>query len=283
MNTTTYQGVVVGWNTVELWKSFHDGESYWPVEGQSASQISDGLIQELSLEVGDRLLIHELPGGDLGLSWDFRTDPRLSYKPDSKLHVPLASLDDLRRTISYFRDREMSSDNWYVYETMKMKSKMGPRERYLRRSCAVPDTVGFGALRGILTGQTDQSREELPPLKPMTDGSFTATKDRLAELEARVDYLIREWEMMNDQLCDPLLDCDTANMILERYMNIAAQLSKCRQERDDVVSLMERWNAVIEQIMKTSESGKSLFTLDSIDTLPLRQTGMKEYLEWLEE
>jgi hypothetical protein len=265
MQTTTYQGVVVGWNTVEMWKSFHDGENYWPVSAQSISQISDELIQQLSLEVGDRLLIHELPGGELvGLSWDFKTDPRLSYKPDSKLHVPLVHVVELRRSISYFREKDINSDNWYVYEVMKMKSPMGPRERYLRRSCNVPDTVGFGSLRGILTGQSDQSREELPPLKPMTNGSYTGTKARLAELESRVDYLIREWEMMNDQLCDPLLDCDTANMLLERYMKIAAELTKCRQERDEMVLLMEQWNKVVKQSRWTNLFGKSLFTWDSI-------------------
>jgi len=236
--------------------------------------LSPDLIHRLSLNDGDTLTIHEMPSGGW-VEWDWRHDSRLSLDSGGTLYGLSMYAKELKNEIGYFRWHGMSVMSkplsLYAFEVIKMKSensKMGQTERSLRRSCDVQDTVGFGELRGILTGVVDQSRPELPELEPMPNGDYMTMKDRVAQLEARFAYLFREWDMMNDQLCDPTLDCDSANMIMVRYLKVAAELEKCRQEKESGKRLMERREKVIEEIMKNTKSSGKLFTWDSIGVLP---------------
>jgi len=260
MNLATYRGLVSSHNRgmVVCFKT----AAHWA--------LSPDLIHRLSLDHGDILLVHQMPPRGFQ-EWDWPHDSRLSLDSGGKLYGLSVNAKELGNQIGYFKWLGINPESLYAFEVIKMKtqgSKMGPTERSLRRSCDVQDTVGFGELRGILTGETDQSRPELPELEPMPNGDYMAMKDRVAQLEARFAYLFNEWDKMNDQLCDPTLDCDSANMIMVRYLKVAAELEKCRVEKESGQRLMERWDKVIEEIMKNTKSSGKLFTWDSIGVLP---------------
>jgi len=53
-----------------------------------------------------------------------------------------------------------------------------------------------------------------------------------------------------------------------RYLKVAAELEKCRQEKESGKRLMEQREKVIEEIMKNTKSSGKLFTWDSIGVLP---------------
>ena len=263
MNLATYRGLLSSHNRGMV-ISFGLG-GHWA--------LSPELIHRLSLDDGDTLVVHEMPPRGFQ-EWDWPHDSRLSLDSGGTLYGLSVNAKELGNQIGYFKWLGINPESLYAFEVIKMKSqgsKMGPTERSLRRSCDVQDTVGFGELRGILTGDIDQSRPklaELAELEPMLDGTFM--KDRLVQLEERFVYLFREWDMMNDQLCDPTLDCDSANMIMVRYLKVAAELEKCRVEKESGQRLMERWEKVIDEIMKNTKSNNSgkLFTWDSISVLP---------------
>ena len=275
MNLATYRGLLSSHNRgmVVCFKT----AAHWA--------LSPDLIHRLSLDDGDTLVVHEMPPRGLQ-EWDWIHASRFLDGPydyheaekilDSggTLYGLSVNAKELGNQIGYFKWLGINPESLYAFEVIKMKSqgsKMGPTERSLRRSCDVQDTVGFGELRGILTGDIDQSRPklaELAELEPMLDGTFM--KDRLVQLEERFVYLFREWDMMNDQLCDPTLDCDSANMIMVRYLKVAAELEKCLVEKESGQRMMERWEKVIDEIMKNTKSNNSgkLFTWDSISVLP---------------
>jgi len=222
MNLATYRGLVSSHSPC-LAVRFSSG-GYWG--------LSSDLIHQLSISDGDILVIHEMPPRGFR-EWDWRNDSRLSM-----------SAKELSGEIGYFRWISVNSESFYAFEVIKMRtdcSKMGPTERSLRRSCDVPDTVGFGELRGILTGEVDQSRPELDY------GTYTGLRNRVEKLNTRFAYLFNEWEKMKDQFGDASLDCETANMIMVRYLKVGAELEKCRQDRDSGQLLLDRWDEVLRK------------------------------------
>jgi len=122
---------------------------------------------------------------------------------------------------------------------------MGRTERRLRSECNIPDTLGFGVLRGILTGREDQSQEELPDLESMVKSKTISLADNVERCRRRLSYLEERWGWYNHQLTDPELDLDTANALLVKYVELVGELQKCKNEKESGERLLERWEDML--------------------------------------
>lgn len=249
MNLTSYHGIVVSHNG-GMGLCFLD--DLLPV----IYPLTEQLIHRVKLLVGDTLGIHQLPKGGYP-GWKWHEDMRLAPGRECAVLYPFpVTTIQLGRHIGYFKDESdgwsEASDGWFsgrpetdtylfCYEVIPIQSyerHMSNSERLLRRTCQVPDSTGFGSLRGLLNPHHQR------------DDSISA---EITALSARASELYREWTRMNDILCDPTLSCKVTDQLLVPYMKIATDLEKCRiqkealealsKEKSGNEALQRRWDA----------------------------------------